>query len=113
MKIISGTEKEKLKQIKECTGNEIITREELLKQHEELRKTLPAMIKEMHDLEIKLFGEVVHWTDMFPIHPALHCLRCGHSWEAESAKLPKTCPNPKCRSPYWNKPRQVKGSDTV
>jgi len=38
-------------------------------------------------------------------HPRLSCLRCGHSWEAESAKLPKTCPNKKCRSPYWNKPR--------
>ncbi len=38
-------------------------------------------------------------------HPRLYCERCGYSWEAESAKLPKTCPNKKCRSPYWNKPR--------
>jgi len=38
-------------------------------------------------------------------HPVLHCLRCGYAWEAESAKLPGTCPNKKCRSPYWNKPR--------
>jgi len=42
-------------------------------------------------------------------HPILSCLRCGYSWEAVSAKLPGTCPNKKCRSPYWSKPRQVKG----
>lgn len=41
------------------------------------------------------------------------CLRCGHSWKPESTRLPKTCSNPKCRSPYWNKPRQVKGSETT
>lgn len=38
-------------------------------------------------------------------HPRLSCERCGHVWEAESAKLPQTCPNKNCRSPYWNKPR--------
>lgn len=46
------------------------------------------------------------------------CLRCGYEFvpspdrnpEAPylivGMKLPKTCPNPKCKSPYWNKPRQ-------
>lgn len=35
------------------------------------------------------------------------CLRCGHTWSwFVGGKLPQTCPNPKCRSPYWNKPRQ-------
>lgn len=38
------------------------------------------------------------------------CLRCGYKWFPKSEKLPKTCPNPKCKSPYWNKPR-VKGSE--
>lgn len=67
MKVISGNETEKLKQIKECkTGETIITREELLKQHNELKTAIPKMIKEMHDLEIELLGEVVHWTDMIP-----------------------------------------------
>ena len=45
------------------------------------------------------------------------CLRCGYDFvpSPERApnvpymivgmKLPKTCPNPKCKSPYWNKPR--------
>lgn len=32
------------------------------------------------------------------------CLRCGHTWLSD--KIPQTCPNPDCRSPYWNKPRQ-------
>lgn len=46
------------------------------------------------------------------------CIRCGYEFvpspERNSEepylivgmKLPKTCPNPKCKSPYWNKPRQ-------
>ena len=37
----------------------------------------------------------------------LACLRCGHSWLRRSlAKLPGTCPNPMCCSPYWNRPRK-------
>lgn len=31
-----------------------------------------------------------------------HCLRCGHSWTARTAE-PLYCP--KCKSPYWDKPR--------
>ena len=39
------------------------------------------------------------------------CLRCGYSFFPKSETLPKTCPNRKCKSPYWNKPRSkgVKG----
>ena len=33
----------------------------------------------------------------------LTCLRCGGSWTAKGVRLPLTCP--KCRSPYWAKPR--------
>ena len=33
----------------------------------------------------------------------LECLRCGHEW-IPRGKKPKQCP--KCRSPYWDKPRQ-------
>jgi len=33
------------------------------------------------------------------------CLRCGHIWlPRETTKIIKTCP--KCRSPYWDTPRQ-------
>ncbi|MGI0133860.1 MAG: hypothetical protein ACREBW_02735 [Candidatus Micrarchaeaceae archaeon] len=35
----------------------------------------------------------------------LHCLRCGWTWTPRSDELPTVCPNPKCKSPYWNKPR--------
>lgn len=47
------------------------------------------------------------------------CERCGHEWiprgaleEANAGKAlegnPTVCP--KCKSPYWNKPREKKGS---
>jgi len=32
------------------------------------------------------------------------CFRCYHSWERRRERLPKVCP--KCKSPYWNKPRK-------
>ncbi len=34
------------------------------------------------------------------------CNRCGHRWIPRSNKPPKVCPNPACKSPYWNKPRK-------
>jgi hypothetical protein len=38
------------------------------------------------------------------------CERCGYEWiprDALSAtEPPKVCPNPKCKSPYWNTPRR-------
>lgn len=33
------------------------------------------------------------------------CLRCGHEWLPRGNGPPKVCPNPKCKSPYWHKPR--------
>ncbi len=52
------------------------------------------------------------------------CLRCGWEFIPTRVKrdnagkildiiLPKTCPNPACNSPYWNKPRQVRGSEST
>lgn len=35
----------------------------------------------------------------------LTCNRCYESWAAE-VKNPKRCP--RCKSPYWNKPRKYK-----
>lgn len=34
------------------------------------------------------------------------CLRCGHEWLPRQDKPPQNCPNPKCKSPYWDRPRQ-------
>lgn len=33
------------------------------------------------------------------------CERCGHEWITRSNCAPTTCP--KCKSPYWNKPRRT------
>ena len=38
--------------------------------------------------------------------PQLKCKRCGHEWIQRGTKLPKVCPNLKCKSPYWNRERQ-------
>jgi predicted Zn-ribbon and HTH transcriptional regulator len=35
--------------------------------------------------------------------PTLKCLRCGHEWVPNRPVEPKVCP--KCKSPYWNKPK--------
>src|SRR3989339_771126 len=36
----------------------------------------------------------------------LFCFRCYHIWKKRKEKSPKYCPNSKCHSPYWNKPRK-------
>jgi predicted Zn-ribbon and HTH transcriptional regulator len=33
----------------------------------------------------------------------LKCNRCKHEWYPRSESIPLECP--KCKSPYWNKPR--------
>lgn len=39
----------------------------------------------------------------------LFCHRCGHIWVRRNLdRLPATCPNQKCKSPYWNRPRRAK-----
>lgn len=32
------------------------------------------------------------------------CFRCYHNWQRRRENLPKVCP--KCKSPYWNRPRK-------
>ena len=32
------------------------------------------------------------------------CERCSHSWITRSEEMPKVCP--KCKSPYWDRPRK-------
>lgn len=42
----------------------------------------------------------------------LICKRCGHEWyQRNPHKLPKVCPNPKCKSPYWDRERMQKKSE--
>lgn len=42
------------------------------------------------------------------------CERCGHKWyPREEGVEPKNCPSAKCKSPYWNKPRQNKALGKV
>ena len=46
--------------------------------------------------------------------PKLRCMRCGHEWIPRNPdKLPKNCANPKCNSPYWDRPRRVKKSERI
>ena len=32
------------------------------------------------------------------------CLRCSHEWRSKTTEKPTICP--KCKSPYWNKPKK-------
>jgi ribosomal protein L37E len=36
------------------------------------------------------------------------CKRCGHKWIPKKKDVPRSCPNPKCRSIYWDRPRKKK-----
>ena len=38
------------------------------------------------------------------------CERCGHEWLPRQEEEPRVCP--KCKSPYWNKPRRT-GSEAT
>ena len=37
--------------------------------------------------------------------PVLSCTRCGHTWIPRRPEPPKVCP--KCKSPYWDRPRKL------
>jgi len=38
----------------------------------------------------------------------MNCLRCGHTWTPRQAEI-RICP--KCKSPYWDRPRKQTGGD--
>ena len=39
----------------------------------------------------------------------LRCSKCGYEWiPKDQNKLPGTCPDPKCRSKNWNKPKSYR-----
>ncbi len=50
-------------------------------------------------------GTPFKWSVAFSVMPLNECTRCGFKWPKQEGELPQTCANPKCRSPYWNKPR--------
>ena len=35
----------------------------------------------------------------------LKCVRCDYEWIPRKEEIPKLCPNKKCRSAYWDKPK--------
>ena len=38
------------------------------------------------------------------------CLRCGYAWVSRTPDTPPDqCANPKCRTYYWDQPRNTKG----
>lgn len=40
------------------------------------------------------------------------CYRCGHAWRPYILEeIPRVCP--KCKSPYWDRPRKVSEKNTV
>ena len=36
----------------------------------------------------------------------LTCKRCGHAWMPRKPERPRICPNPRCHSALWEKPKQ-------
>jgi predicted Zn-ribbon and HTH transcriptional regulator len=36
---------------------------------------------------------------------AFVCERCGHAWVPAGVEKPRVCP--KCKSPYWDRPRRA------
>lgn len=42
--------------------------------------------------------------------PEYICERCGHKWISRRVEEPTVCP--KCKSPYWNRPKKSRRSDT-
>jgi len=39
------------------------------------------------------------------------CERCNHTWVPRDKNEPMVCP--KCKSPYWNKPRKTEAKKTL
>lgn len=39
--------------------------------------------------------------------PKLKCLRCGYEWTPRTGDV-RLCANPKCRSAFWDKPKEEK-----
>jgi len=91
-------------------------------------KQLQVLTKEIEEQLAKKYpwttvGErlLAYKVDVLSIEKQI-CLRCGYEFfpsperdPKERSKiigiiLPKTCPDYACRSPYWMKPRQVKGA---
>jgi len=44
---------------------------------------------------------------------AWQCNRCLYEWPNRDEDKPVRCANPKCNSPYWDKPRQNKENENA
>ena len=57
-----------------------------------------------------LWKNIFHSVDSGGASAPTHntCTRCGHKWYPRTPERPRVCP--KCKSPYWDKPRKVKGT---
>lgn len=49
-------------------------------------------------------------TNFMALPFKLRCRICGHEWIRKSDSLPMRCPNPKCQSPYWDRPKEKRCS---
>jgi predicted Zn-ribbon and HTH transcriptional regulator len=36
------------------------------------------------------------------------CSHCGYEWKEKNGVASKVCPNPKCHTPYWDRPKRNK-----
>ena len=63
-------------------------------------------MSELHDWIVERYEEQGHGGLVIEVPIIiLKCLRCGNEWVQRGAHRPRTCANPKCRSPYWDRPR--------
>jgi len=44
--------------------------------------------------------------------PVLRCQRCGHTWRPRTEDV-RQCPNPKCHTLFWDKPKGNKNEKTA
>jgi len=53
--------------------------------------------------EVEKTREVQQPTQVETAIQTYKCLRCGHVWVPRKKEKPRVCP--KCKSPYWDKPK--------
>jgi predicted Zn-ribbon and HTH transcriptional regulator len=66
--------------------------------HQKETETKKEEVKEMVETAEKMQSTQVETTIQ-----AHKCLRCGHVWIPRKKEKPRVCP--KCKSPYWDKPK--------
>ena len=75
--------------------------EKLQNYSKNIEETFKKIIPKIHNIKIPEFEIPKIEVEGF------QCERCGHKWVPRgSDEEPSVCP--KCKSPYWNKPRKRK-----